>query len=136
MTPLVPDDTWAILTIIGEAAGEPYVGQLAVAEVIRNRMRQRYASDGTAVGTVLRARQFSCWNSGYVGRVRMAKSHQDQPAARSAIRAWAEACGRDTDITHGAVLYFNPRLASPHWDAVVVAEIGNHRFLRPKDGAT
>lgn len=48
MTPLVPDDTWAILTIIGEAAGEPYVGQLAVAEVIRNRMRQRYASDGTA----------------------------------------------------------------------------------------
>lgn len=59
---LVPDDSWAILTIYGEAAGEPMEGKLAVAHVIRNRMRFKYQSDGTVVGTVLKPFQFSMWS--------------------------------------------------------------------------
>src|SRR5574337_170238 len=63
MMRLVSDDALAIVTIYQEAAGEPYAGKLAVAEVIRARMRRCYASDGTVAGTVLRAWQFSGWNT-------------------------------------------------------------------------
>ena len=61
MARLIPEDKLAILTIAQEALAEPFEGKLAVAEVIRNRMKQRYMSDGTVEGTVLRAWQFSGW---------------------------------------------------------------------------
>lgn len=47
------------LTIWGEARGEPIEGQVAVANVIKNRV-----SDGSDYyDVILKAKQFSCWNS-------------------------------------------------------------------------
>jgi spore germination cell wall hydrolase CwlJ-like protein len=50
----------AILTIIYEAAGEPYAGQVAVGNTIRTRMAER---GQTAEQVVYARNQFSCWNT-------------------------------------------------------------------------
>ena len=50
----------AILTIIYEAAGEPYAGQVAVGPTIRTRMAERRQ---TAEQVVFAKAQFSCWNT-------------------------------------------------------------------------
>jgi len=49
--------------IIGEAAGEDFVGKLAVACAVRNRVNdsRRWSNDYKAV--ILQAKQFSCLNS-------------------------------------------------------------------------
>ena len=59
---LFDDDALAIATIWQEAEGEPYDAKVAVGEVIRERMRRKYNSDGTIAGTVGRRFQFSAFN--------------------------------------------------------------------------
>src|SRR5690242_9293677 len=66
---LISDTALAAVTIWQEARGEAYAGKLAVAEVIRNRIKERYASDGTVAGTVIRPKQFSGWNSSDSNRI-------------------------------------------------------------------
>jgi len=60
---LVSDDAWAILTVLQEADASPQEERIAVAEVIRDRAKLKYNSDGSIVGTVLKAGQFSGWNT-------------------------------------------------------------------------
>jgi N-acetylmuramoyl-L-alanine amidase len=128
MALLVSPDTWAVLTIIGEADGEPYAGKLAVAEVIRNRTRRKYSSDGTFIGTVLSPLQFSCWNA-YSDRIPAAKADDSRLDVQDCQRAWDEALG-GSDTVRSSVLYFNPQEAEPGWaqKATFVTEIGRHRF--------
>jgi len=47
-------------TLVGEARGEPIEGQIAVANVIRNRVR---VSGGGYKAVCLEPKQFSCWNN-------------------------------------------------------------------------
>src|SRR5215471_12523671 len=47
-------------TVYMEAAGEPYVGKLAVAWVIKNR---RNESDGSYQDVIFKSKQFSAWNT-------------------------------------------------------------------------
>lgn len=131
---LVSDDLLGIVTLFQEAEGESYPGKVAVAEVILRRTARRYMSDGTVAGTVLRPFQFSGWNTGSTNRIRSLKLNDDDPAVRECIRAWNHAkAGSNT--TGNAVHYFNPELCFPDWarGAEVVAEIGNHRFVIPKE---
>ncbi len=52
------------LTIWGEARGEPVEGQIAVGQVIANRLRMgRWGHTLTAVCQA--PKQFSCWNAGH-----------------------------------------------------------------------
>ena len=51
------DETLAALTVYLEARGESFAGKMAVAAVIRNRMKMKYQSDGTIRGPVLRRSQ-------------------------------------------------------------------------------
>jgi len=117
---LIPDETLAIVTIYQEAAGEPYEGKVAVAEVIRNRLRAKYMSDGTVSGTVLRAYQFSGWNTD-AGKVRITsvRVDADDPLVLQCRAAWAEAMVNGSDRVKGAKLYLNP---------VVVLAMSNPRF--------
>lgn len=136
MPRILSDDALAIITIAQEALGESYEGKLAVAEVIRNRMRTKYSSDGTVAGTVLRAWQFSGWNTDAVGRIRMAKIDGDDKHVDDCVRAWREA-QQGSNTVHGSVLYYAPGLvARPSWArpevATQVAEIGGHVFFVPK----
>lgn len=136
MPRILSEDALAIVTIAQEALGESYEGKLAVAEVIRNRMSKRYASDGSVAGTVLRAWQFSGWNTDSIGRTKMAKIDSDQAKVSDCVRAWEDA-KTGTNIANGAVLYYAPNLVStPKWAraefATQVAEIGGHVFFTPK----
>jgi N-acetylmuramoyl-L-alanine amidase len=128
---LLTDDALAAVTIFQEAEGELYVGKLAVAEVIRNRMAQRYQSDGTVAGTVARPLQFSGWNASAPNRVRSLVADDTDPEVADCIKAWAEA-KTGSDVARGATLYFNPRLAQPSWAnrVQIVAAIGNHQFFK------
>lgn len=135
---LVTDDALAIITIMQEAAGEPYIGKVAVAEVIRNRMKAKYSSDGTVAGTVLRPYQFSGWNTEDRGRIRNIRADDTDPIVQECQRAWQEAW-HGSDTVKGAVLYYNPdpRLVreTPDWakphSATLVAQVGHHVFFVP-----
>lgn len=143
---LISDDALAVVTIFQEAAGEPWDGKVAVAEVIRNRMKDKYMSDGTVSGTVLRAYQFSGWNT-EAGTVRLKslRIDADDPVVLDCRKAWS-AAQQQSNLAKGAVLYLNPQAvltrtgrlpawaATPHdpltLDATrVVATIGRHVFL-------
>ncbi len=136
MSRLVSDDTWAILTIWQEARGESFEGKLAVAEVIWNRMRQQYQSDGTVVGTVLKPYQFSGWNTTDKNRLIAAKLDDLDPAVKDCMKAWFDAKAGSNTV-RGALLYFNPSLVKdvPTWAgsavAKKVAEVGRHVFYVP-----
>lgn len=145
---LISEEALAVVTIMQEAEGEPYLGKLAVAEVIRNRMNKLYASDGTVAGTVLRAKQFSGWNATSTKtdlhnlfRIRSVKIDSDDPIVKDCIRAWNEARAGSNTV-YGAVLYYSPSalramgIADPDWalpdSADEVASVGKHRFFIPK----
>lgn len=134
---VITEEALAIVTIMQEAAGEPYAGKLAVAEVIRNRMQKKYASDGTVSGTVLRPLQFSGWNAKDPGRVRSVRIDTDDRIVQDCVKAWQEAqAGSDT--VKGSVLYYNPSIIqeTPEWalpdSAIPVAVVGQHHFFIPK----
>jgi spore germination cell wall hydrolase CwlJ-like protein len=131
---LISDTALAAVTIWQEARGELYQGKLAVAEVIRNRMQERYASDGTVAGTVLRPKQFSGWNGGDPNRIPSLKIDDGDRSVAECIRAWKEAMEQSTNIAKGALLYYAPALAAPAWarGCTELARIGGHVFLRPK----
>ena len=136
MPRILSEDVLAIVTIAQEALGEPYEGKVAVAEVIRNRMQKKYSSDGSVAGTVLRAFQFSGWNTDSVGRTKMAKIDNSQPVVADCERAW-QAAKAGSDTVRGAVLYYAPAVVeTPKWAraevATQVAEVGGHVFFTPK----
>lgn len=145
---LITEEALAVVTIMQEAEGESYLGKLAVAEVIRNRMNKLYASDGTVSGTVLRAKQFSGWNAASTKadpinafRIRSVRADNDGQIVRDCIRAWNEARAGSNTV-HGAVLYYSPSalkamgIDTPDWalpdSADEVAIVGKHHFFVPK----
>jgi spore germination cell wall hydrolase CwlJ-like protein len=133
---LISDDALAAATIWQEAAGEPYEGKLAVASVIRNRMKRKYQSDGTVAGTVLKDYQFSGWNTDPKDtlRERSMMLDDDNPVVRECVRAWKESVY--DDVTNGAVLYFAPKgvKKTPAWaeapSVKFVKAIHNHHFYQ------
>lgn len=130
---IVNADSLAIVTIWQEAQGEPYLGKIAVGEVIRNRMMRNYASDGTVPGTVCRRYQFSAWNDDKQDNeilIRSLKIDDSDPIVIECVRAWHESA--KTNYAKGAVLYCNLAVASPEWarEEKKVAAIGNHTFYR------
>ncbi len=122
------DDILAALTIYLEARGESFAGKMAVAAVIRNRMTNRFHSDGTVRGTVLRAFQFEPW----IGR--SPKEVMFMPSNRKmqeSLLAW-ELVQDGRNVVDGAVLFYNPTLVNtPRWAEVhrKVAKIGEHEFF-------
>lgn len=138
---LITEESLAVITILQEAAGEPYAGKVAVAEVIRNRMLKKYASNGTVSDTVLRPKQFSGWNTGDPGRIRNIQADSESQVVRDCIRAWNEALAGSNTV-NGAVLYYSPSALkelgwpTPDWalpdSAVEVAVVGKHHFFIPK----
>lgn len=131
---LISDRYWLIATVWQEARGESFDGKVGVAEAIIERKGTRYMSDGTYAGTVLRAWQFSGWNTGDPNRIKAAKLDEDDPVVNECIRA-VEVAEAGSNLTNGARHYYNPSVCSPKWavGAEVLAAIGNHLFVRPKE---
>ena len=131
---LFSDDNLAVANIWAEARGEIFDGKVAVAEVMRNRMKRHYASDGTVASTVFWAWQFSGFNTDNHWRARIFELDNVDAVVRECYDAWIKS--EATDLTHGAVLYCNIELLRrsnkiPRWakDENKTATIGQHTFF-------
>lgn len=96
-----------IRTILGEAANQGYMGQLAVAHVILNRVKDPRWS-GTASGVVSQPRAFSAWNNDGSGNSVVhvqttAAIYQEAGQIVDAVFA-----GQTEDPTGGATHYYSP----------------------------
>lgn len=142
MALIIQPDALAIVTIWQEARGEPYLGKVAVGEVIRNRMHVHHFSDGTVAGTVCTAHQFSGWNPNDPNRIKSLRLDDLDPTVIECVRAWHESA--KSNVTHGAVFYMNVDLVRnnnggilPKWwliDTMADGEvvIGDHTFRRKR----
>jgi len=120
----------AALTIYLEARGESFAGKMAVAAVIRNRMKLKYHSDGTVKGTVLKRKQFQPWNRQQPHQV---LANFNKRRMQDSLLAW-RLVQDGRNVVDGAVLFYNPRIArTPLWAKVGhrVATIGEHEFYVP-----
>ena len=130
---LISPDALAAATIWTEAQGESYIGKIAVGEVIRERMRRRYSSDGTVAGTVARRYQFSAANDDKINNellIRALNVDLDDRIVKLCIDAWEES--KYTRYTQGAVLYCNLDVAKPDWakPEKLLAKIDHHSFFK------
>lgn len=103
-----------------EARGEPYKGQVAVAAVILNRVRDSRFPN-TVSGVVYQKGAFTCVAD---GQINLAPDATSKKAAQDAINGW--------DPTYGSVYYFNPNTATSKWiwSRPLTVVIGNHRFCK------
>ncbi len=104
--------------VYGEARGEPYTGQVAVAAVVLNRVRSS-SFPNTIAGVVYQAGAFDCVSD---GQINYTPNQSAINAARDALNGW--------DPSYGCLFYYNPRTATSKWmlSRTVKLSIGNHNF--------
>ena len=107
-------------TVSAESKGESYIGQVAVAAVILNRI-EHPSFPNTLSGVVYQAGAFEPVRNGTI----------NLPATESAVRAAMEAIAGN-DPTCGALYFFNPAKTDNAWMRTrpVVAIIGEHHFCK------
>ena len=101
-----------------EARGEIYTGQVAVAAVVLNRVKDSRFPN-TIAGVIYQPWAFTAINDGQFALEPNQTSYQ---AARDAMNGW--------DPTYGAVYYYNPKTATSAWirSTKTVTTIGRHVF--------
>lgn len=102
----------------GEARGEPYIGQVAVAAVVLNRVRSDEFPD-TISGVIFQPGAFDAvWD----GQFDMEPTASCIRAARDALNGW--------DPSGGCTYYYNPSTATNEWiwSRAVQLTIGRHAF--------
>jgi len=101
-----------------EARGEPYVGQVAVAAVVLNRVDDSRFPN-TIAGVIYQPWAFTAIND---GQFNLEPNNSAYQAARDALNGW--------DPTYGAVYYYNPKTATSGWirSTKTVTTIGRHIF--------
>lgn len=106
--------------VYAEARGEPYTGQVAVAAVVLNRVKNSSFPNSVA-GVIYQRGAFSVVDD---GQINLTPNQTAYSAARDAINGW--------DPTYGAIYYFNPNTAINGWiwSRPVTVVIGNHRFCK------
>ncbi len=102
----------------GEARGEPYVGKVAVAAVVLNRVKSA-SFPNTISGVIYQAGAFDCVAD---GQINLTPDNNSIRAARDAMNGW--------DPTGGCIYYYNPATATSAWiwSREVRLSIGNHAF--------
>jgi len=104
--------------IYGEARGEPYTGQVAVAAVVLNRVRSS-SFPNTISGVIYQAGAFTAVSD---GQINLTPNSTAMRAARDALNGW--------DPTYGCLFYYNPRTATSAWirSKQIKLTIGEHVF--------
>ena len=113
------NDTYLLAkAVYSEARGEPYVGQVAIAAVILNRVKSS-AFPNTVAGVIYQPWAFTAVHDGQFELEPNATAYQ---AARDALNGW--------DPTYGSIYYYNPRTATNTWirSRKVTTTIGKHVF--------
>lgn len=106
--------------VYGEARGEPYTGQVAVAAVVMNRVKSS-SFPNTIAGVIYQSGAFDVVKD---GQINMSPNSTAIKAAQDAINGW--------DPSYGAIYYFNPNTATSRWiwSRPMTVTIGNHRFCK------
>lgn len=106
----------------GEARGEPYEGQVAVAAVILNRVKHSSFPNSIS-GVIYQPGAFTAVSDGQIN-VPIASDSTVYKACRDAMNGW--------DPTGGAIYYFNPDTATNKWiwSRTFIKQIGKHRFCK------
>lgn len=104
--------------IYGEARGEPYTGQVAVAAVVLNRVRSS-SFPNTISGVIYQSGAFTAVSDGQINLTPNATATR---AARDAMNGW--------DPTYGCLYYYNPNTATNAWirSKEIRLTIGEHVF--------
>lgn len=111
-------------TIYFESKGEPLAGQLAVAQVILNRVRSgRFGK--TLCSVVTQRGQFSFVRGGTMPSVGL-----ERAAYRTAVAVAKVAIDDLWESPVPNALFFHARRVSPGWRLKRVASVGNHVFYR------
>lgn len=135
MPPIVNDWQIVVPTLILEAGSEDIQGMTMVAEVIRDRTRTKYGSDGTVHSTVFRPLQFSCWNTENKRRGDILRLDLAHPLVQKALLAYNSAFYNGSNYAMGANLYhadyMNPY---PVWtlssNVTRLTQHGHHIFYK------
>ena len=106
--------------VYGEARGEPYTGQVAVAAVVLNRVKSSKFPN-TISGVVYQNGAFDAVSD---GQINMTPDETAKKAAQDALNGW--------DPSYGAIYYFNPNTATNKWiwSRPMTVTIGKHRFCK------
>ena len=106
--------------VYSEARGEPYVGQVAVAAIVLNRVSHSSFPNSVA-GVVYQSGAFDAVSD---GQINLTPDSTAKKAAQDAINGW--------DPTYGCIYYFNPSTATSKWiwSRPQVLTIGKHIFCR------
>ncbi|WP_229717870.1 spore cortex-lytic enzyme [Thalassobacillus devorans] len=106
--------------VYGEARGEPYVGQVAVAAVILNRVNST-TFPNTVAGVIFEPRAFTAVAD---GQIWLTPNETAKRAVMDAINGW--------DPSSEAIYYFNPDTATSGWiwSRPQIKKIGKHIFAK------
>ena len=106
--------------VYGEARGESYKGQVAVAAVVLNRVRSS-SFPNTISGVIYQPGAFSVVSD---GQINLTPNDTALKAARDAMNGW--------DPTGGCLYYYNPAKTSNKWilSRPIMMRIGNHVFCK------
>ncbi|MEK5324877.1 spore cortex-lytic enzyme [Aeribacillus sp. FSL M8-0254] len=104
--------------VYGEARGEPYIGQVAVAAVILNRLNSP-TFPNTVAGVIFEPGAFTAVSD---GQIYLTPNETARKAVMDAINGW--------DPTEEALYYFNPDTATSPWiwTRPQIKKIGKHIF--------
>ena len=106
--------------VYGEARGEPYEGQVAVAAVVLNRVNDSRFPN-TIPGVIYQPGAFDAVSD---GQINLTPNNTAYNAARDALNGW--------DPTYGCIYYYNPATATSKWiwSRPIVVKIGRHNFAK------
>lgn len=106
--------------VYGEARGEPYTGQVAVAAVILNRVESASFPNSIS-GVIFEPRAFTAVAD---GQIWLTPNQKAKEAVLDAINGW--------DPTGSALYYFNPDTATSGWiwTRPQIKQIGKHIFCK------
>lgn len=106
--------------VYGEARGEPYEGQVAVAAVILNRLKSPNFPN-TVAGVIFEPRAFTAVAD---GQIWLTPNERAKQAVLDAINGW--------DPSGNAEYYFNPETATSAWiwTRPQIKQIGKHIFCK------
>ncbi|MBY0084435.1 MULTISPECIES: cell wall hydrolase [Brevibacillus] len=106
--------------VYGEARGEPFEGQVAVAAVILNRVKSPSFPD-TPSAVIFEPRAFTAVAD---GQIWLTPNESAMKAVKNALNGW--------DPSGGCTYYFNPDTATSGWiwTRPQVKKIGKHIFCR------
>lgn len=104
----------------GEARGESYVGQVAVAAVILNRVKHP-SFPNTLAGVIYQPGAFTAVTDGQIN-VPISTDSTVYQACEDAMNGW--------DPSGGAIYYYNPEKTTNQWiySRPVICRIGKHVF--------